>query len=147
MDMAFLRFPLLPQRSGQLQPLPLWRTGRGQLGCRRARGCKSFQRRVAAQRPTFGPGWAARFAAEEHARDFGPVAADLSLEPPFAATVQALHEGQSVVVSAPTGSGKTVIGELAVYMAMAPSVAISRATHTWCAKVDMTVVMPGGRST
>ena len=33
--------------------------------------------------------------------------------------LRALDSDRSVVVSAPTGSGKTVIGELAVYMAMA----------------------------
>lgn len=33
--------------------------------------------------------------------------------------LDALHEGRSVVVSAPTGSGKTVIGELGCYLALA----------------------------
>ena len=33
--------------------------------------------------------------------------------------LEALHGGQSVVVSAPTGSGKTVCGELGCYLALA----------------------------
>jgi hypothetical protein len=34
-------------------------------------------------------------------------------------TLRALHNSQSVVVSAPTGSGKTVCGELGIYLALA----------------------------
>ena len=33
--------------------------------------------------------------------------------------IAALDAGQSVVVSAPTGSGKTVVGEYAIYRALA----------------------------
>ena len=33
-------------------------------------------------------------------------------------SLRALHDGQSVVVSAPTGSGKTVCGELGCYLAL-----------------------------
>ena len=33
-------------------------------------------------------------------------------------SLAALHDGQSVVVSAPTGSGKTVCGELGCYLAL-----------------------------
>ena len=33
-------------------------------------------------------------------------------------SLRALHDGQSVVVSAPTGSGKTVCGEIGCYLAL-----------------------------
>ena len=33
--------------------------------------------------------------------------------------IDALNQGHSVVVSAPTGSGKTLVGEYAIYRAMA----------------------------
>ena len=36
-------------------------------------------------------------------------------------SLRALHDGQSVVVSAPTGSGKTVCGEIGCYLALCAS--------------------------
>ena len=43
--------------------------------------------------PTSISTWAARFAAQEYANAFAPLAAELSLARPFDATMQALHDG------------------------------------------------------
>ncbi len=40
------------------------------------------------------------------------------LDPFQEEAIAALHQGESVVVCAPTGSGKTVIGEFAIYRAL-----------------------------
>ena len=42
-----------------------------------------------------------------------------SLDPFQLEAIDALNQGHSVVVSAPTGSGKTLVGEYAIYRALA----------------------------
>ena len=44
--------------------------------------------------PTTISPWAATFATREHTQAFSPVPSDFGLEKPFAATVQALHDGE-----------------------------------------------------
>jgi ATP-dependent RNA helicase HelY len=43
---------------------------------------------------------------------------DFDLDPFQVTACQALHEGRGVLVAAPTGSGKTVVGEFAVHLAL-----------------------------
>src|SRR5436305_9307125 len=60
-----------------------------------------------------------------HAQTTSPPAAAPSLQYPFALdpfqleAIAALEAGRSVVVCAPTGSGKTVVGEYALHAAVA----------------------------
>ncbi len=63
----------------------------------------------------------ARFRAEQH----GPVLADFRLMYDFGLddfqvrACEVLERGESVLVAAPTGSGKTIVGEFAVHLALA----------------------------
>lgn len=66
---------------------------------------------------------AERFARAESARTF-PVTADFAaaqrfeLDPFQIAGCHALESGRSVLVAAPTGAGKTIVGEFAIHLAM-----------------------------
>lgn len=69
------------------------------------------------------PSPAERFAAAREARRH-PVTAAFALAQPFdldpfqVTGCQALEEGRSVLVAAPTGAGKTIVGEFAIHLAM-----------------------------
>lgn len=62
---------------------------------------------------------ASRVAAGESSLNLVPLAFPFELDDFQLDALHALHNGQSVVVSAPTGSGKTVIGEIGCYLALA----------------------------
>ncbi|MEN2741043.1 DEAD/DEAH box helicase [Microbacterium sp. X-17] len=70
-----------------------------------------------------GPSPAERYAAAREVRQH-PVTADFAasqrfeLDPFQIAGCQALEDGRSVLVAAPTGAGKTIVGEFAIHLAM-----------------------------
>lgn len=66
---------------------------------------------------------AERYARSRHQREFADLAAFTDLQPfgldPFQVEAcEYLEQGRSVLVAAPTGSGKTIVGEFAVFSAL-----------------------------
>ena len=69
---------------------------------------------------------------------------------------QALQDGRGVLVAAPTGAGKTVVGEFAVHLALADRAQVllhhpdqgavaTRSTPTWCARYGADAGRPAHR--
>ena len=72
-----------------------------------------------AGQPSAVPALRERVAAGDQVDELIPQLFSFALDSFQTDALLALNDGQSVVVSAPTGSGKTVVGELAVYLALA----------------------------
>ena len=68
--------------------------------------------------PSIIPALVSRTAAGVSPIESVPQAFQFPLDEFQLDSLRALHEGQSVVVSSPTGSGKTVCGEIGCYLAL-----------------------------
>ena len=68
--------------------------------------------------PTLVPALVSRTASGVSPLETVPQAFQFPLDEFQLDSLRALHEGQSVVVSSPTGSGKTVCGEIGIYLAL-----------------------------